>query len=227
MLLNNLSQSFSIYMSPNTFFPEVVKLWEPAMKRLFLPYLTLEDLFNSQITAISFPSVSSQTITQNNQNYEIHKKVAMQLDQQMNKSLTLTVKLSESYMTYFMARQQFDLFLKVGENAKDLYFPPISVTIHDDGGFENITYTYYQLTPTNLSDFDLSYAARPGSFNTFTWEFTYNYFEIWYRDIEGKRKCLNINKDDGMNKHVGLIKTTELPESHDIISRHRNLYNKK
>ena len=30
-----------------------------------------------------------------------------------------------------------------------------------------------------------------------------------------------------MNKHVGLIKTDDLPESHDIISRHRNLYNKK
>jgi ribonucleoside-triphosphate reductase len=105
----------------------------------------------------------------------------------MAKDLTITIKLSESYMTYFIARQQMELYLKYGANQKELYFPPINVTILDEGGFENITYTYYQLTPTNLSDFDLSYAAKPGSFNTFTWGFKYNYFDIYYRDENGNR----------------------------------------
>ena len=142
-------------------------------------------MFNSQITNLSFPSVNSNTVTQQNQNYQITKRSGRQLDQDMNKELTLTIKLSESYMTYFIARQQMDLYLKYGANQKALYFPPINVTILDEGGFENITYTYYQLTPTNLSDFDLSYAAKPGSFNTFTWSFKYNYFDIYYRDESG------------------------------------------
>ena len=187
MLLNPLSQNFVIWFPANFFYSEVVKLWTPVFKRMFLPYLTIEDMFNSQITNLSFPSVNSNTVTQQNQNYQITKRSGRQLDQDMNKDLTLTIKLSESYMTYFIARQQMDLYLKYGANQKALYFPPINVTILDEGGFENITYTYYQLTPTNLSDFDLSYAAKPGSFNTFTWGFKYNYFDIYYRDDSGNR----------------------------------------
>lgn len=139
------------------------------------------------------------------QNYQITKRSGKQLDQDMAKDLTLTIKLSESYMTYFIARQQMDLYLKFGENHKDLYFPPINVTILDEGGFENITYTYYQLTPVSLSDFDLSYAAKPGSFNTFTWGFKYNYFDIYYRDEHGNRVKMNLDPDDGMLKFPGPV----------------------
>ena len=205
MLLNPLSQNFVIWFPANFFYSEVVKLWTPVFKRMFLPYLTIEDMFNSQITNLSFPSVNSNTVTQQNQNYQITKRSGRQLDQDMNKELTLTIKLSESYMTYFIARQQMDLYLKYGANQKALYFPPINVTILDEGGFENITYTYFQLTPTNLSDFDLSYAAKPGSFNTFTWGFKYNYFDIYYRDENGNRVKMNMNPDDGMLKFQGAV----------------------
>lgn len=108
-------------------------------------------------------------------------------------------------MTYFIARQQMDLHLKYGSNQKQLYFPPINVTILDEGGFENITYTYYQLTPINLSDFDLSYAAKPGSFNTFTWNFRYNYFDIYYRDESGNRVKMNLDANEGMLKFPGAV----------------------
>ena len=206
MLLNPLSQNFVIWLPANFFYDEVVKLWTPVFKRMFLPYLTVEDMFNSQITTLSFPSVASNSVTQQNQNYQITKRSGRQLDQDMGKDLTLTIKLSESYMTYFIARQQMDLYLKYGKQ-RPLYFPPINVTILDEGGFENITYTYYQLTPVSLSDFDLSYAAKPGSFNTFTWGFKYNYFDIYYRDENGNRVKMNMNPDDGMLKFQGAVET--------------------
>jgi hypothetical protein len=47
MVLNNLSQNFAIWLSPNTFYPEVNDLWKPLFKRLYLPYVTVEDFFNS------------------------------------------------------------------------------------------------------------------------------------------------------------------------------------
>jgi hypothetical protein len=128
----------------------------------------------------------------------------------MNKTVTLTVKLTESYLTYFIARQQFDLFLRFGEYATNMYMPPLSVTILDDGGFEIITYTYNQLTPTNLSDFDLSYSARPGTFNTFTWEFAYNYFDIWYRDsTTNRRDKISTNPEFGVLKDPGILTGSE------------------
>jgi len=36
-----------------------------------------------------------------------------------------------------------DLYLKIGKNYKELYMPPVNITILDEGGFENITYSYY------------------------------------------------------------------------------------
>jgi hypothetical protein len=98
-----------------------------------------------------------------------------------------------------MARQQFDYFLQFIDVAP-IYFPPISVSLLDDGGFETITYTYNQLTPTGLSDFDLSYSARPGTFNTFTWQFAYNDFDIWYRHPDGHR--VKISSEDGMTGYL-------------------------
>lgn len=207
MLLNPLSQNFVIWFPANFFYSEVVKLWKPVFKRMFLPYLTVEDMFNSQISQISFPSINTNSVTQQNQNYQITKRSGRQLDQDMAKDLTITIKLSESYMTYFIARQQMDLYLKYGANQKELYFPPVNVTILDEGGFENITYTYYQLTPVSLSDFDLSYAAKPGSFNTFTWGFKYNYFDIYYRDSSGNRVKLNLDPNEGMLKFPGAVES--------------------
>lgn len=210
-------------MSQNTFYPEVEELWKPVIKRMFLPFLTLEDFFMSQITSISFPSISTGNVSQSNQMYELKKRGGKQLDHTMSKSFTLTIKLSESYMTYFMARQQFELFLKFGENAKNLYFPPVSVCILDDGGFEAVTYTYYQLTPSSLSDFDLSFQPRAGSFSTFTWTFDYNYFDIYYRDPDTKVSRHMIDKDNGMLRdkpiNLGALSDNQLE---GIISRDAN-----
>lgn len=219
MLLNPLSQNFAIWLPANFFYCDVVNLWKPVMKRMYLPYLTIEDMFNSQITAVSFPSISTSNVNQTQQNYNITKRGGKQLDQTMEKTLTLTIKLSESYMTYFIARQQFELFEKWGYD-NNLYLPPINITILDEGGFENITYTYYQITPTTLSDFDLSYSAKPGSFNTFTWSFTYNYFEIWYRDSNGNRVKMDIDVDNGQLKDVGAPK---IGNKNNIIGKNTNI----
>lgn len=196
MLLNPLTQNFVIWLSSNFFYQEVVNVWQPVFKRLYLPYVTIEDMFNSQITQVSFPALTLNNVNQGLQNYPLTKRGGKQLDQAMAKNLTLTVKLTEGHLAYFIMRHQIDLYLKYGQAYKDLYMPPINITILDDGGMENISYTYYQLTPNALSDFELSYSAKPGSFNTFTVGFNFNYFEIWYRDSKGNRVI--INSEDGM-----------------------------
>jgi len=148
---------------------------------------------------------------------------------EMDKTVTLTIKLSESYMTYFIARQQVDLFYKYGKDLKDLYIgPSLNISILDEGGFENITYTYYQLTPSALSDFDLSYSASFGQYKTFTWSFKYNYFDIFYRDEHGDRKKFNVDTENGMLTPPPPMNTKNNPRA---ISRDNNLnkmsFNKK
>lgn len=64
-------------------------------------------------------------------------------------------------------RQQYDLFLKLGE-VKPLYMGDLVVSLLDDGGFETVSYVYKQLSMTSIGDLNLQYSAQLGNFNTFS-----------------------------------------------------------
>ena len=186
MLLNNLDQAFVISLDFNWFYPEIIDRWMPILQRMYLPYVRLEDFFNAQIQSINFPGFSAQPVQQQGRLYKLSKRPSTQEDQVIDKSITLTVKTTESYISYFVARSQYDLFLRLGQ-LTPLYLPPITVSLLDDGGFETISYCYQQLTPTSISDLSMSYAARLGTFNTFTWSFNYNYYDVYMRNERGQR----------------------------------------
>ncbi len=206
MLLNNLDQNFVIALDYNWFYPEVTQKWMSILERLWVPMVTLEDFFNSQITSINFPGLNSSNVQQTGRLYKIQKRPSFQEDMLVDKQLTLTVKTTESYISYFIARHQYQLFLKLGE-LTPIYMPNITVALLDDGGFETVSYCYQQLTPVSLSDLSMSYAARLGQFNTFTWSFTYNYYDVYIRNEKGERTLISKEYDpyvDGTTEHLDL-----------------------
>lgn len=206
MLLNPLDQNFVIALDYNWFYPDISMKWLPIMHRLYLPYITCEDFFNANITSINFPGITSAAVEQQGRMYKIKKRPGQQVDQLIEKTISLTVKTTESYISYFMARHQFDLFLRLGLSTP-VYLPDISVTLLDDGGFETITYRYQQLTPISLGDLSMSYAARMGQFNTFTWTFTYNYYDVYMRGEDGDRVLISKQYDpniDGIIEYLDL-----------------------
>lgn len=181
MILNNLAQQFIIYFDPNTIYPEVNKLWMPIIKKNAFPFLTMEDFLGSCIQAIDFPAFSASNVSQNLGHYKVTKRTGFEMDAAMSKTINITFKLTESYMSYFILRHQFDLYLKY-YSVQDLYWGPIKMALLDDAGFESIIYSFNQITPASISNISLSYAARVSQYNTFTMEFNYNYFDIWYRN---------------------------------------------
>lgn len=220
MLLNPLDQNFVIALDYNWFYPDISMKWLPIMHRLYLPYVTCEDFFNANITSINFPGINSNTVNQQGRLYKIEKRPGNQVDQIIDKTLTLTVKTTESYISYFMARHQFDLFLRLGQTT-DLYLPDISVSLLDDGGFETITYRYQQLTPVSLGDISMSYAARMGQFNTFTWQFKYNYYDVYLRGENGDRELISKQYDpntDGVLEMLDLENEKYSAKQHPGIS---------
>ena len=101
--------------------------------------------------------------------------------------------------------------------------PNIHVSLLNDGGFETFTYIYKQLTPTSLSSLDLSYAARLGQFNTFTWTFNYNYYEVWAVNPEGKRELVVTDYDPQLDSQKEILdsdnpKYAQRPPGHEPIS---------
>lgn len=208
MLLNPLDQNFVIALDYNWFYPDISTAWLPIMHRLYLPYLTCEDFFNANITSVNFPGINSAPVQQQGHLYNLNKRPGNQVDQIIDKSLTLTVKTTESYISYFMARHQFDLFLRLGQ-ITPLYLPNISVSLLDDGGFETITYVYQELTPVSLGNISMSYAARMGQFNTFTWDFKYNYYDVYIRGENGDRELISKQYDPNID---GVIEILDLDE---------------
>ena len=220
MLLNPLDQNFVIALDYNWFYPDISMKWLPIMHRLYLPYITCEDFFNANITSINFPGISSPSVEQQGKLYKITKRPGNQVDQIIDKTISLTVKTTESYISYFMARHQFDLFLRLGLSTP-VYLPDISVTLLDDGGFETITYRYQQLTPISLGDLSMSYAARMGQFNTFTWTFKYNYYDVYMRGEDGDRVLISKQYDpniDGIIEYLDLDNDKYSQKQHPGIS---------
>lgn len=189
MILNNLSNNFAIYFSQNFFYPEVNERWLPHVRKLMLPYLTLEDYINSQIQSVTLPAVNMPAGDQQWGRYTLKKRIGKTMDEEMDKSLTITFKLTEGFTTYFILRQQMDLYYQFIK-TKPLYWPSINVDIIDDSGHAMVTYEQEQITPESLSEINFSYAHKLGSYNTFTLEMKYNFFNIWYLDTVSQKMVL-------------------------------------
>ena len=189
MVLNSLSQNFVIAFDFNTFYSDVNSEFIPLLHRQYLPYNTLEDFINSQITSVNFPGVDTPVAQQNIGLHQIAKRNGKDVEQQRSRQITMNIKTSESLLTYFICMRQYELFQQLGKYMP-LYFPNLTISLLNDGGFTQFSYIFKQLTPTSLSGLELSYAARLGQFTTFTWSFNYNYYEVWAVSDNGKMECI-------------------------------------
>lgn len=189
MLLNSIQQNFVFALNPCWVYPDVQQTWMPVLDRMYSPYRTCEDFINSQIVSVNFPGIQAQTATQQIQLYNIQKRPGLTMDQLAQKTLTLTIKTTESYISYFLMRHQFELFLKL-VNIQPLYMAPITIDILNDGGYSTVSYVFKQLTMTSISDLQLNYSQTVGNFNTFTVSFAYNYYDVYTIDGKGKHTLI-------------------------------------
>lgn len=173
-VLNNLPQSFVIYLGKNFFYPEINDRYLLTIKRMGLPYRCLEDFMNAQIKDFTLPSFNLLTANQQGQQAKLTKRGGKELPEQMSKTFTISFKLTESYLTYLIMRDQMELFYRYPE-FKKLYFKPITVDFLNDQGFAIFREEYTQVTPTSLSQVNLSYSSELASFKQFQLSCSYNY----------------------------------------------------
>lgn len=174
MILNNRTQLFSFYFPSNYFFPEVNEKYAVYLKRMHLPFESCEDYINSCIQSVNFPAVNIPNATQQHGQYSMEYTTGKELDAIVEKSLTITFKLTDSYLSYWIIRDQIDNYLKYG-SIKKIFWNPLYLTFLSAAGYEINTFEFSQITPTNLSELDLSYKAEIAQYNTFTLSLHYNY----------------------------------------------------
>lgn len=179
MILNAKSNMFTIWFPPNFFYPSVVSKWEPVVKRLKLPYRTIEDFFNSSIQSVTIPAMELPTPSQQQSQYEQVYKGGKELEPTFQRTLDVTFKLAEGFITYWIIFDQIEEFLTYQEG--NVFWPPMYVSFLDLHGFELVAFEFNRIVPTGLSQFDVNYATTAADFNTFTMGLRYNRFNIKYR----------------------------------------------
>jgi hypothetical protein len=191
MILNSLNNQFVVRFPKNFFYPEIHEKWEPVIKRLKLPYENLEDFMNASVQSLNFPALDLPIQEQPQGQFRIAYRPGKELEPLFDKNLTLTFKLSEGFITYWILFEQIELFIQVYE-VKKPFWDPMYVSFLDHHGFELVAFSFEKIIPTALSQFDISYATTAAEFNTFTCNLRYNRFKIKRRiddtnyDIKGR-----------------------------------------
>lgn len=180
MVLSNLPQSFRVYFRKGYIYPEVRDRWQPLVRKMDLPYLTVEDYLNSLIKSISMPNITAGSVTQQKEMYTITKRDAANIEESVNKSFSMSFKLSESYLSYLIMLHQ----LKVYRNKiqkKGLYMPPVYIDHFDDNQIVCYRQSYVQVTPLGISDLTMNYSAQLAQYSEFSVNFAYNYLDQFLR----------------------------------------------
>lgn len=176
MILNARSNQFQIGFPRNFFYPEVKEKWESVISKLNLPYDTIEDFMNSCIQSMTFPPIQIPSPKQQEGQYEIYWRTGKELEVLTDKTINLTFKLTESYISYWILYDQIAKFLEYGDKLP--WWPHMYLSFIDNAGFEMVKFEIKQIIPISLSELNLSYAQALTNFNTFTLSLKYNRFDL-------------------------------------------------
>jgi hypothetical protein len=176
MILNAKHNNFVILFSQNFFYPEVEARWKTVIDRMKLPYNTTVDFLNACIQSVSFPSLQLTSDEQQERQNRIVWRGGKELEPQFDKTLTVSFKLSEGFISYWMLFEQIEWYLTYGKTLP--FWPPMFLSFLDHNGHSLMEFSYEQVTPIGLSQFDVNYSTMVSEFASFSLTLKFNRFKI-------------------------------------------------
>jgi hypothetical protein len=176
MILTSKNNNFIVTFNQGWFYPSVVKKYETYIKKLPIPYQTLHDYMTASVQAMTFPALSAEPVEQVLYEDPYSSKGGKRLETYLSRELTLTFKLYEGYINYWIMFDQFVAYYNL--NNKEAFMPDISLTFLDQTGFEFLTVQFHQIVILNISELELNYSSNTAEFKNFTMNFKYNYIRM-------------------------------------------------
>jgi len=176
MILNSLNNQFVVAFPKGFFYTDIVAKWTPVVNRMKLPYENLEGFINACVQSITFPSVELPPVEQQQGQFRIQYRPGKEMEPLIEKNLTVTFKLSEGFISYWILFEQIEMFLNYEQTVP--FWPPMYVSFLDNKGFELVAFSFEKIIPLSLSQFSVSYAMAAAEFNTFEMTVRYNRFNI-------------------------------------------------
>lgn len=175
-ILNSKLNQYVVWFPKDFFYPEVRERWSPIVKRLKLQYQSLEDFFNASVQSVTFPEVRLEPVIQPQSMFSIRYQGGKELEPILDKMITVTFKLTEGFITYWMLFEQIEAFMKYKE--KSPFWPSMFISFLDHHGYEILVFEFKKIIPIALSQFNISYATVAADFNTFTLNLAYNRYNM-------------------------------------------------
>jgi hypothetical protein len=183
-LINPRGNTF-YFTFPKGFFPEeVVKKYEPFIKRQTIPFDTIGAYINSTIQSVSFPSLTIDGVEQTRMlGKRISYQSATPVQDLFNKDIAVTFKMVDGYINYFIVLETIlhHLNFKTG----DLYLPNLPLRMMDGNGNIIVSVQFKLVTVTSVSEISLSYTANTPQATNFSLGMKANYIDL---DLEIERK---------------------------------------
>jgi hypothetical protein len=176
MILTSKNNNFIVRFNRGFFYPSIVERYETYLKRLPIPYQNLHDYMTASIQACTFPALTAESVEQILYEDNYTSKGGLRLERYLTRDFSLTFKLYEGYINYWVMFDMFRAFYDL--DNKEKFLPDVTISFLDQTGFEFIAVELHQVLMTSISELELNYSSNTAEFKNFTMNFKYNYIKI-------------------------------------------------
>jgi hypothetical protein len=179
MLLNSRQNGFVFSFPPDFFSDAVKEKYKKYYQSLILPYDSINDFMSSTIQSVDFPGWNMDPAVQTRlfgkkQDF----KNAIQIPDLFSREFTITFKLTDAYLNYFIFLENSLNFLDFEKSKTLPTFPPMRLSLLDNQGYLVASIIFNRPILKGQDGFKLSYSAGTPDFKTFNAKFSYFDFDI-------------------------------------------------
>lgn len=177
MILNVRNNSF-VFLFPENFFSDNIKeKYKSYYQSLILPYDSIDDFMSSTVQSIDFPAWNMELAQQTRplgkkQEY----KSAKPLKDLFTREITLTMKISDAYLNYFIFLENALEFLDFSNKQQTL--SPLRLMLLSNEGYSVSSIIFNKPILKSQTGIKLSYSSVTPQFNTFEIKFQYYDFKL-------------------------------------------------
>ncbi len=177
MILNARNNGFVVMFPPDFFSEQVKEKYKKYYQSLILPYDKIEDFMTSTVQQFEFPGWNMETVEQTRlfgkkQDY----KNSVVIPELFTREFTITFKLTDSYLNYFIFLDNALNFLDFSNKTKT--FSPIRLLLLNNEGYMVSSIIFNRPILKSQDPLKLSYSSNTPDFKTFTAKFKYFDFDL-------------------------------------------------
>lgn len=176
MILNARQNLFDFRFPKGFFFPEIEEKYKPYVRALPLPIDNVSDFINHTIQSFRMPSIAVPSGEQRLSARRTLWRGGLPFHLLTDQKFSVTFKLTEGYVNYFIIYDQLRLFLEFANEIE--FLPTCKLRLLDYGGKEFVSIRLQQLTMVGIGTLELSFTSALPQQSNFTCDFTFNIFEL-------------------------------------------------